>query len=206
MDPWEAVEPDREALAHYLGTLESADWSAPSWCDEWNVKAVAAHLLVPATKSKGEVFLSFVKSGFYLHKMSQRYVDAICAAMSTDEIVATTGATAGVRTAPPGLAPIGVLSDLVVHSVDIARAIGKPLTLPTEHYLMALDHMKTVQPVLGCKKRIAGLELRTTDAAWSTGEGPLVQGPADLVLAAMTGRRAALSGLTGPGVEVLASR
>ncbi len=206
MDPWEALEPDRTAFADYLSTLTPADWSAPSWCDDWDVKAVAAHLLVPPTKSKGKVFLAFVGSGFNVNKLNARFVSELTASMSTDQIVETTRETAGVRSAPPGLPPIGVFSELAVHSTDIARAIDKPFSLPIDHYVMALDHMKSVQPVLGCKQRIAGLKLQATDTTWSTGEGPLVEGPAELLLAAMTGRRGALTSLTGPGVETLSAR
>jgi uncharacterized protein (TIGR03083 family) len=206
MDPWEAITPDREALAAYLATLTPADWQAPSWCQAWSVKDVAAHLLVPPTKSKGEVFFAFVRAGFNLDKMNARYVAQLTDSMSADQIVTAIRDSAGSRSAPPGLAPIGVLGDLVVHTIDIARAIGKPCQLPLAHYVTVLDHMKGMQPVMGCKKRIAGLKLKATDTDWSTGEGPLVEGTADLLLAAMTGRRAALASLTGPGVSELANR
>jgi hypothetical protein len=71
---------------------------------------------------------------------------------------------------------------------------------------MALDYMKNAQPVLGCKKRIEGLTLEATDAEWSTGKGPKVAGPAGQLLSAMTGRKIALEGLTGDGVEAMRSR
>ena len=60
--------------------------------------------------------------------------------------------------------------------------------------------------VRGCKKRIEGLGLKATDADWSTGDGPLVEGDVPHLLSAMTGRAAALAGLTGDGVEIMASR
>lgn len=205
MDPWDAVEPDRTAFAAYLSTLTPAEWAAQSWCADWDVKGVAAHVLVPASKSKGAVFLAFATSGFSLARMNARFV-AESSSLSTEQIVASTRETAGARSAPPGLRPIGVLAELVVHSTDIARAIDKPFALPKEHYVMTLDHMKNVQPVVGCKKRIDGLQLRATDTSWSTGNGPLVEGPADLVLAAMTGRKAALGSLSGAGVEIMRNR
>lgn len=206
MEPWDAVVPAREAFATYLGTLSPADWAAPSWCADWNVKAVAAHLLIPSTKSKGQIFGSFLKSGFNLDKLNARYVSDITNSMSPEQIVSTMRATAGVRSAPPGLPPVGVLNEVVVHSMDISRAIGKPFVLPIEYYVMALDHAKSVQSVLGCKQRIAGLTLRASDSSWTTGSGPSVEGPTDLLLAAMTGRKGALSFLVGPGVESLSSR
>lgn len=206
MDPWDAVTPDREAFATYLATLEPADWAAPSWCEGWDVKAVAAHLLIPPTKSRGQVFGSFVKAGFNLDKLNARYVAEVTDSMTPEQIISTTRSTAGVRRAPPGLAPIGVLNEVAVHTMDVSHALRKPFVLPMEHYVMALDHSKNVQAVLGCKERIAGLTLRATDSTWTTGTGPVVEGPTDLLLAAMTGRKGALPLLSGPGLDTLASR
>ena len=205
MDPWDAVEPGRKAFANYLADLEPADWEAQTWCAGWNVKAVAAHMLVP-TKPRGGVFLSFLKSGFNLDKMNARYVAQLTAEMSTEDIVTMTRKTDGVRTAPPGLSPIGVLNELAVHAMDISWAIEKPFALPIDHYVMVADHQKGVQPVIGCRDRIEGLTLTATDSDWSTGTGPTVEGPTDLLLAAMSGRKAALAFLRGPGVDVLAGR
>jgi hypothetical protein len=66
--------------------------------------------------------------------------------------------------------------------------------------------MKDVQPVLGCKKRIEGLQLRATDAEWTTGAGPIVEGDAKHLLSAMTGRSTALDALNGDGVEAMRAR
>lgn len=206
MDVWELIETDRLAFADYLGSLSAEDWSAPSWCDEWTVKAVTTHLLVTPTMSKGQVFLAFLKSGFNLDKMSAKLVKQMTASMSNEQIVTTTRETAGVRSAPPGLKPIGVFGELLVHASDISLARGKSFALPIEHYVIGLDHMKNVQPVLGCKKRIAGLQLRATDANWSTGSGPLVEGDAQFLLSAMTGRTEACRSLNGDGVDILRNR
>ena len=206
MDTWSQIKADRESLAGYLSQLTAADWDAKSWCDAWSIKDVAAHLLVPPTMSKGQVFLSFLKAGFNLNKMSDTLVKRMTSAMSTEQVVDTMRSTAGSRSAPPGLKPVGVLSELLVHASDVSLALGKPLQLPVDHYVVGLDHMKNVQPVMGCKRRIAGLQLKATDTAWSTGEGPLVEGDAQHLLSAMTGRKAALDSLRGDGVEVMHGR
>ena len=206
MDPWNDVKADRERFADYLETLDAADWETESLCQGWTVKAVTTHLLVTTTMSKGQVFGSFLKAGFNLDKMNAKLIAQMTAALSTDEIIAKTRATAGSASAPPGLKPLGVFSEVLTHTADISLAVGKPLDLPPEHYIIGLDYLKGVQPVLGCKKRIEGLRLQATDADWSTGEGPLVEGPAKILVTAMTGRRATLDQLTGEGVEVLRGR
>jgi uncharacterized protein (TIGR03083 family) len=206
MTPWTEIKADRESLADYLESLTPEDWTKPSLCDGWTVKGVATHLLVTPTMSKGKVFFAFAGSGFNLSKMSQRQIDRMTAEMSTEDIVTQTRGTAGVQTAPLGLKPMGVLGEVLTHTSDISLGVGKPLDLPVEHYVLGLDYMKDVQPVLGCKKRIAGLTLRTTDTEWTYGDGPIVEGDAKHLLAAMTGRKAALDALTGDGVDTLRSR
>jgi len=56
------------------------------------------------------------------------------------------------------------------------------------------------------KKRIAGLKLRATDVDWTHGDGPEVTGPAEALIMAMGGRRAALADLSGDGLATLAGR
>lgn len=206
MDPWEGIESDREIFADYLETLSDDDWAKDSLCEGWTVKGVAAHLLVTPTMSKGQLFISFLGSGFNLHKMSDKQIARMTEEMSTDEIVAKTRETAGVRRAPIGLSALGVFGEVLTHTSDISLAIDKPLDIPADHYVVGLDYMKGVQPFLGCKKRIEGLQLKATDADWSIGEGPLVEGDAVHLLSAMTGRKAPLDDLTGDGVEMMRSR
>ena len=206
MDTWTSIKEGRESFADYLATLSSDDWNKQSLCADWTVKGVAAHMLVIPTMAKGQVFRSFLGAGFNLNKMNSKLVEKFTARMSTDDIVATTRASAGSHNIPPGLKLPGVFSELVVHSADISEAVGTPFDLPVEHYVAGLEHLKDVQPVFGCKQRIAGLELRATDADWTTGSGPFVEGHAKQLLLAMTGRHSAFDGLSGDGVATMRSR
>ena len=206
MDTWTSINNGREALGDYLAGLSADDWNRPSLCAGWTVKDTAAHMLVIPTIPKGQVFRSFLSSGFNLDKMNAKFVKKLTADMSTAEIAAKTRASAGSHSMPPGLKPPGVLTELVVHSSDISEGVGTPFTLPVEDYIAALDHLKDVQPVFGSKKRIAGLTLRATDTEWSTGSGPTVEGPAQQLLLAVAGRRPALDRLSGDGLATLRTR
>lgn len=205
IDSWTIIKASREALADYLGHLSDAEWQRPSLCAGWTVRDVTAHLLVVPTRSKGQVFRSFVRSRFNLDRMNARFVEDI-ATRPTDELIATTRSSAGSRSMPPGLKVPGVLTEIVVHSLDIAEAVGTPLTLPDEASIAVLDHLKGVQPVFGAKKRIEGLTLRATDATWSTGRGPTVEGPLTALLLAVAGRPSALDRLAGDGLATLRRR
>ena len=68
------------------------------------------------------------------------------------------------------------------------------------------DFYKGSNLLIGTKTRIAGLTLRATDTAWSTGAGPEVAGPVLSLLLAMTGRKAGLSKLSGDGLATLTQR
>jgi uncharacterized protein (TIGR03083 family) len=206
MDPWVMIKADRESLAEYLGSLSDDEWAMPSLCSDGTVKEVAAHMLVPPTYSKGKIFLTFLGSGFNLDKMSAKFIEQM-SGLSGEEIAAKTAESAGSQSLPPGLKLLGELGEVVVHSADISEAVGRPIDIPMEHYVAALDYMKDVKAAaLGCQQRIAGLKLSATDTEWTAGVGPLVEGKAIHLLSAMTGRQSQLDELTGDGVEIMRTR
>ena len=206
MDTWARIKTGREAFGEYLAGLSADDWRTPSVCAGWTVKDVAAHMLVIPTKSKGQIFGSFLGSGFNLDKMNAKFVRQIAAGMSNEQIAATTVASAGSQGRPPGLALAGVHNELVVHSADIAVSTGRPFALPVEDQVAALEHLRATQPVFKSKERVAGLTLRATDADWSTGSGPVVEGPIQQLVLAVAGRPSAFDALSGDGVSTMRAR
>ena len=75
MGTWDMIKADRQAFADYLDGLSPAEWETQSLCENWTAKGVTLHLLVAPTVSKGQVFFAFLKSGFNLDKMSQKFID-----------------------------------------------------------------------------------------------------------------------------------
>ncbi len=93
-----------------------------------------------------------------------------------------------------------------MHSEDIRRPLGLTGQTDPEALRACLDmYVKSTFPV-GGKMRIAGLRLDASDLDWSHGDGTEVTGPAISLILAMTGRRAGLSDLSGPGQATLTSR
>lgn len=72
--------------------------------------------------------------------------------------------------------------------------------------LRVADFFKGSNLIIGAKRRIEGVRLRATDAGWSHGTGPEASGPLLALVMAMTGRKAALSDLSGDGVATLRDR
>lgn len=65
--------------------------------------------------------------------------------------------------------------------------------------------MKDYTFPLVTKKRIAELGFTASGTAWSTGHGPIVEGPVKSLVVVMAGRRAGLEDWTGEGVAALSA-
>jgi len=61
-------------------------------------------------------------------------------------------------------------------------------------------------PPIKASRIARSFRLTATDTTWSAGNGPEVRGPMAALLLVITGRRVALSELTGPGVAELGRR
>jgi uncharacterized protein (TIGR03083 family) len=206
MDTWARIKNGREAFGDYLAGLSADEWARPSLCAGWTAKDVAAHMLVIPTKSKGQVFRSFFGSGFNLDKMNAKFVRRIAAGMSGAQIAALTKSSAASQSLPPGLKLAGAHNELVVHSLDVAEGVGRPFALPVEDQIAALEHLVVTQPVFKSKARVAGLTLRATDAGWTSGSGPVVEGSLPDLLLAVAGRPSAYGRLSGDGVATMRAR
>ena len=204
-DVWELLFAERKDLADFLDALTADQWDTQSLCTEWNVRDAAAHVILGITMTKGAFIKSFAKSGFNFNKAMARDAKEF-GARPPDVIVKELRAHIDDRTLPPGVKPPNMLGDTIVHQQDCRRPLGMLRQVPPERLRVALDAMKGVQPVLGNRKRIAGLELVATDMDWTCGDGPEVRGTGEALLMMMNGRSAAIDDLTGEGVDTLRSR
>jgi len=205
MGTWAKYDAEREALCTDLAGLEASQWDTQSLCTEWKVRHVVAHLVAEGNMKPGAALIGVMKNGMN----SNRYVARVALAAGQappDSLLGQLRATVGARTTPLHSKPIVMLEDTVIHAADIRRPLGISRTLPEDTQVEVAEYVKTAGYPLGTRKRIAGLRLVATDMAWSTGDGPAVEGPAESLILAMTGRRAGLGDLTGEGVAVLSSR
>ena len=198
------VHAERRSLAEFLDTLTPEQWSAPTWCDKWDVQEVVAHLTAAGNITAGHFFGGFIRNGFSFDK----FVDG-------DLRQYATGSPADVRARyariinsnrkPPGPAYVA-LGEIMVHGEDIRRPLGPNGEHPAEHLTVLAELYKKTGAPLRAKKRLEGLKLEATDVDWSTGNGPEVRGPCMSLILAMVGRTGALVDCEGPGLETLKSR
>jgi uncharacterized protein (TIGR03083 family) len=194
-----------------LQGLTPDQWLAPSLCSGWRVVDVAAHLAWAPVLGLGAGAAAMVRHGFSLNRMiarsavgwSERGPDAILAQLWDD---ARTGAT------PIGMPPVAALADAVVHGLDVRRPLGLPGQVPVEALApvaaFALGTPWPINVVVGgsARRRVAGVRLVATDAAWTSGSGPDVHASAETLLLLLYGRPVALDDLAGPGVPALRAR
>ncbi|TDO18353.1 uncharacterized protein (TIGR03083 family) [Mycobacterium sp. BK086] len=193
---------ERSDLAAFLRTLAPGDWRAPSLCERWTVKDVVAHII-----SYDELgFLGLVKrfAKGRIIRANDVGVEEF-AAMSPEDLLACLGAHLRPKGLTAGFGGMIGLVDGLIHHQDIRRALSRPRTVPIERLERVLP-LVPGNPRLGAGRRIKGLRLEATDVTWQHGAGPEIVGTGEALLMAMTGRRAALDELSGPGVARLAER
>ena len=205
MDTWERLDTERAALYDDLAGLNSAQWDEQSLCREWKVRHVVAHLIAGTQVKPRKFLVQMIRSGLSFDRaIAKEALDA--GAAPPDVLLAAFKAVIGNRSTPPGAKPVTMLSDSFCHAVDIRRPLGLSRAVPEATMREVADYVRGIGTPLGAKKRIAGLRLAATDVAWSTGDGPSVEGPLLSLILAMGGRRSVLADLNGEGLATLQSR
>ena len=198
------VHAERASLGEFLETLTPDQWTAPTWCDKWNVQEVVAHLTAAGNITAPHFFAGFVKTGFNFDK----FVDGDLRNFSSGapaDVKARYDAIITSNRKPPGPAYVA-LGEVMVHGEDIRRSLGARGDHPAEHLVTLAELYKKTGGPLRAKKRVDGLKLQATDVDWATGEGPEVKGPCMSLILGMVGRVGALDDCDGPGVQTLRAR
>jgi uncharacterized protein (TIGR03083 family) len=203
-NPWPAVHAERRALADDLGKLTDQQWQTPSLCSGWTVRQVLGHLTAAASTNAPRFFGKLIGSGFRFNAMADKDVATYSAGGGLQTLERFRGVVSSTAH-PPGPA-MTWLGETIVHAEDIRRPLGIKHDYARDALADVASFYKGSNLIIGAKKRIAGLQLKATDGDWSTGEGAEVSGPLASLILAMTGRKAALDDLSGPGVATLRGR
>ena len=107
------------------------------------------------------------------------------------------------------MTPLETLTDILVHSQDIAVPLGLGLAMRPEAGALAAtrrwDTRGTWLASVNRRLPVEGFRLTATDTDWSRGQGPEVAGPVGALLLLLTGRAAGVSQLSGEGADALRS-
>lgn len=208
---WGAIDDQRTRTADLLEQLTAEQWEHPSLCQGWTVRHVAAHLTLQQQRVRDAV--AFVAHNprmlGSLTLNATIHDSAVLQArlLSNQQIVSRIRAMIGSRRHNAFVTPLETLTDILVHSQDIAVPLGLDLTMrPGPSTIAATrrwDTRGTWLARVNARLPLDGYRLAATDTDWTRGQGPEIAGPIGALLLLLTGRSAALEQLTGEGADAL---
>jgi uncharacterized protein (TIGR03083 family) len=207
---WSAIDDQRRRTADLLEQLTPEQWRQPSLCQGWTVRHVAAHLTLQQLRvrdtaafvARNPSMLRRVTLNRFIHQSA-----VIESRLPVEEIVHRIRAMIGSRRHNAFVTPLETLSDVLVHSQDIAVPLGLHLQMdPTAGARAATRRWDTRRTWLSTVFQtlpLEGYRLTATDVDWAQGKGLDVAGPVGALLLLLTGRSGALAQLTGEGADAL---
>ncbi|MEQ3551804.1 maleylpyruvate isomerase family mycothiol-dependent enzyme [Pseudonocardia nematodicida] len=201
-----AIARVRLRFADLIDSIDDDRLGTPSLCAGWAVRDVAGHLSIASAPSLPALLWAVLRAGgSYDRAMDRLSRDA--GTRPVAELAATIRANAGSRFAMPEVGPRGPLTDVLVHTVDVAQPLGLEYDAGPDGLRAALEFVTAGRATaFVARGRLAGLRLVADDVGFAAGAGAEVTGRAIDILAAACGRAAVLDRLTGPGVEILRAR
>ena len=201
---WRAIDAERVSLADLLDSLGEQEWETPSLCAGWRVHDVAAHLTLAQMRPLPAVVAALRARGNFnrmIHDTAVRQARRL----PVEEYAPRLRAMAGSRRKAPGVSHLEPLIDVLVHGQDIAIPLGRPRPMPTKAAATAADRVWPSLFPWRAERKLGGFRFAATDCSWSAGDGLLVEGSIGAILLLLTGRRAALAQLSGPGTRELSA-
>jgi uncharacterized protein (TIGR03083 family) len=204
---WRVIEQERLSLAALLENLSDDQWNAPSLCEGWRVKDVAAHVALAAQPPSPLVMVvEGVRAHGRFHKINHDFSVRHAERPGAD-MIAELREHAASRRLPKVTNYRNILFDILVHGQDIAIPLGVQLPMRPELSAVAAtrrwDTRNTWLATVNRRLPVNGYQLRATDVDWSRGQGADITGPIGAILLLLTGRPAALQQLTGEGAAAL---
>lgn len=197
---WRAVSRHRRALRAELADLDDAEWSAPSSCPGWTVKDVAAHVIAGPQYTWASFVPLIVRGRFDVNRAI--LVDGRRRGrVPAPDVLRQFDQYADVHHAPPTTTAYEALIDILVHSQDALRPLGRALDLPPEAAAVAADRVFHHQKMFG--RPLQGVRAVATDIGWTRGEGPTVAAPMQELLLLATGRAADVRLVSGDGAALV---
>lgn len=201
-DVWPLVHAERDALIADLEQVPASSWEQASLCDGWTVHDVAAHLVDSALTTRLGFASALVRARFDFHRLNENGIRRRRGDTPRETLDGLRAAARSTATPP---APLDSrLVEEVVHGEDIRRPLGLARAYPDECVRRAIHSMATTPSSLGGgRDTVARVTFAADDADLVLGDGPVVSGPAVSLLLALSGRRASLEDLSGPGLGTL---
>jgi uncharacterized protein (TIGR03083 family) len=202
---FDAVIAQRRRLADTLDAMSADEWNTASLCSGWKVRDVVGHLVSIIEIPIGKFVLGAAKARNF-----DRFADKVArefGARPQHELAKTYRSLIDRRFAPPVVGPIAPLTDLLVHTRDVERPLGRASILDAAAQRTVLDFLCGGKARgFVASSRTKGLRFEATDLGWSIGSGPSVIGTGEAIMMAVADRQVALADLAGDGLALLTER
>ena len=184
----EAIAAERGELAGVLAGLTPEQWDAPSLCEGWRVREVAAHIVMAFRYSTWQVLSGMVMARGSFNRMADRAARSDAESLSPEELTAVLKENVDHPWKPPGGGYEGALSHDLIHGLDITVALGLDRAVPADRLRFVLDGVNPRQ-VKYFGVDLAGITLQADDLDWSYGTGTPLTGSAQDLLLVLCGRK-----------------
>lgn len=198
---WHHTVRERRALGDVLAALRGDEWTVPSACAGWTVKDVAAHV-IGGPQQRWPSLLPFMLRGRFDFNRAMLVDGQRRGRVPVHDLLDQFERYAGVRRPPPTTTPYEALIDVLVHTQDLLRPLGRTHLMPPEAALVATERAIVLARYFG-RPPLDRVRLVATDIDWSRGTGPTVAGPMQEILLLATGRSADSRAVTGDGTAVV---
>lgn len=200
-----ACATQRRVFADLIESLNSEQLDSPSLCARWSNREVAGHLASAVSVSFGRFLVVVLRNLGNLNRANVSQA-ARFAGLPPAELVELIRKNADLPIKPPKIGARGPMSDVLIHTGDVAIPLGLPFEPDLVAVECAMDFLYPSAPGFSPSSRLRGLAFEPTDVEQSRGIGERISGRAADLMMAMAGRRAVLDRLSGPGVATLRTR
>jgi uncharacterized protein (TIGR03083 family) len=203
---WRHIHRERRELARALATFDESEWAAESLCPGWTAKDVAAHVIsTPQIGWRQLPGMAGRNLGRGYNQMIFREVKRISAGQTPQTILDDFVAYAASRHHVPTTTVVEPMVDVLVHTQDILRPLGRRHEMPPDAAAVAADRCRALAFLMGSRRVIKSVRMVATDYDWARGKGPTVQAPMQELLMLCAGRSPDPDLVTGDGLEALAT-
>lgn len=202
---WKETLDARRALAGHLAELRPDEWDQPSMCEGWTVKDVAAHILLhPSFRWRDAPGMVGRNVGRGYNAMIFRETKRRSDQRTPQDVLEEYARYADSHRHVPVTTSIEPMLDVLVHTQDILRPLGRSQEMPPVAAAVSADRARLHAALLGWRaaKR---LRLVATDVDWTRGRpgSPEVRGPIQELLMVCTGRSPDPALVTGEGLALV---
>jgi uncharacterized protein (TIGR03083 family) len=184
---WRHIDAQRARFCDLVEGLDEEQLATRSLCEAWTTRDVAAHLALSQSGAR-EVAVGLVRGRGSFDRMIRDTALRRAASATVAEDLAAIRAMVGSRRRVLGVSPIEPLTDVLVHTQDVARPLGLEVPMPLEAAATSADRVWSMGFPWFPRRRFRGRRLVATDTDWSVGEGEVTEAPMADLLLLLTGR------------------